>query len=89
MSGIRRHPYLGRSCISVAGMAQAIEYKEATFLLLVHLQKKKTEVHQSYLSVCHSTTYISNLELTQRGYNSLNPKQPGLLGRGLSDYVTN
>lgn len=58
-------------------MAQAIEYKEATFLLLVHLQKKKkrTEVHQSYLSVCHSTTYMSNLELTQRGYDSLNSKQ--------------
>ena len=77
MSGICRHPYLGRSCIFVAGMAQAIEYKEATFLLLVHLQKKKkrTEVHQSYLSVCHSTTYMSNLELTQRGYDSLNSKQ--------------
>ena len=38
--------------------------------------KKKTEVHQSYLSVCHSTTRMSNLELTQRGYDSLNPKQP-------------
>ena len=37
---------------------------------------KKTEVHQSYLSVCHSTTCMSNLELTQRGYDSLNPKQP-------------
>lgn len=59
MSEIRK-PYLGASCIFVVGMAQAVEYKEATFPDFCHcpLAKKAnqrlTKVTYQFATVLHA-----------------------------------